>query len=46
MRALRAEGYDPRSLRDPIFVRHPEQDAYVRLTPELFDEIAAAKLRL
>ena len=37
---LRKEGYDVRSLRDPIFVMMPGSRDYVRLSPELFEKIS------
>lgn len=43
--ALRDEGYDPRRLRDPLFVRVGEQ-GYVPLTPELHDRLCQGALRL
>lgn len=43
--ALRDEGYDPRRLRDPLFVRAGD-GRYVPLTPELHDRIRQGALRL
>jgi fatty-acyl-CoA synthase len=43
---LCTEGFNPHSVRDPIFFRDPAKNAYVRLTPELFEELSAGKLRL
>jgi len=40
------EGFDPCRVRDPIFFRDPARNAYVPLTPELFEQLKAGKLRL
>ena len=43
---LRATGYDPGGISDPLFVLLPEADAYTPLTPELFARIQAGGLTL
>ncbi|MFI5306653.1 MAG: long-chain-acyl-CoA synthetase [Polyangiales bacterium] len=43
---LRNEGFDPQSVSDPLYMRHPQRDAYVPLTTELFAELQAGRLRL
>jgi acyl-CoA synthetase (AMP-forming)/AMP-acid ligase II len=43
---LCAEGFDPESSADPIFFRDPDKDAYVPLTPAVFEELKAGKRRL
>jgi acyl-CoA synthetase (AMP-forming)/AMP-acid ligase II len=43
---LQKEGYDPRQVGDPLYLLHPEPDQYVPLTPELYDQVMAGKLRL
>ncbi len=43
---LRDEGFDPSVSPDPLYLRHPERDAYVPLTPDLFEELRAGRLRL
>jgi acyl-CoA synthetase (AMP-forming)/AMP-acid ligase II len=43
---LQNEGYDPRALNEPLYVLHPALDAYVALTGELYDALAAGQLRL
>jgi hypothetical protein len=40
------EGFDPCRVRDPIFFRDPSKNAYVPLTPEVFEQLKAGKLRL
>jgi acyl-CoA synthetase (AMP-forming)/AMP-acid ligase II len=40
------EGFDPFRVRDPIFFRDPSKNAYVPLTPEVFEQLKAGKLRL
>ena len=40
------EGFDPSSIRDPIYFLHPQQQKYVRLDPALYAEICAGKVRL
>jgi acyl-CoA synthetase (AMP-forming)/AMP-acid ligase II len=43
---LQNEGYDPRTIQDPLYLLHPGQDAYVPLTAELYDALAAGRLLL
>jgi acyl-CoA synthetase (AMP-forming)/AMP-acid ligase II len=43
---LTKEGFDPGSVRDPIFFRDPRKNSYVPLTPEVFEQLKAGKLRL
>jgi acyl-CoA synthetase (AMP-forming)/AMP-acid ligase II len=43
---LQKEGYDPRALREPLYLLHPETAAYAELTPELYDKLATGELRL
>lgn len=43
---LQGQGFDPRRVKDPLFVLHPKQDQYLPLTPEIFDEIACGRLAL
>jgi acyl-CoA synthetase (AMP-forming)/AMP-acid ligase II len=43
---LCSEGFDPFRVRDPIFFRDPSKNAYVPLTPEVFEQLKAGKLRL
>jgi fatty-acyl-CoA synthase len=43
---LQREGFDPSTTEDPIYVRHPEHDAYVRVDDELYRRIAGGQLRL
>jgi fatty-acyl-CoA synthase len=43
---LQSQGYDPRRIADPMYVLHPRQDAYVPLTPQLFEDIVAGRLPL
>jgi fatty-acyl-CoA synthase len=40
------EGFDPFQVRDPIYFRDPGKNAYVPLTPEVFEQLKAGKLRL
>ncbi len=42
---LQKEGYDPRSLRDPLYFMHPAQNAYVPLEPSLYEAITNGTLR-
>jgi citronellyl-CoA synthetase len=44
--ALREDGYDPRRIREPLFVRLPDDGAYVAMTAELHERIVAGALRL
>jgi fatty-acyl-CoA synthase len=41
---LRAEGLDPRSVSDPLYLR--SDDGYVALTPELWQDVVEGRLRL
>ena len=43
---LRDEGFDPRVVRDPLYFRHPEEDAYVPLSEALFAQIERGELRI
>jgi fatty-acyl-CoA synthase len=43
---LRASGFDPRVISDPLYVRNAATDAYETLTPELFAALHAGRLRL
>jgi acyl-CoA synthetase (AMP-forming)/AMP-acid ligase II len=43
---LRAQGFDPGAISDPMYVRHPKLDAYVPLTAALFNELSSGSLRL
>ena len=43
---LAAEGYDPARVRDPLYVRDRETQAYVSLDPIAFKEIEAGTRRL
>jgi fatty-acyl-CoA synthase len=40
------EGYDPRTVADPLFFLDPVDSQYVPLTPELHDRIMAGEIRL
>jgi fatty-acyl-CoA synthase len=42
---LAAEGYDPNSIKDRLYLDHPAHDAYVPLDPILFDEIQRGLVR-
>ena len=43
---LQREGYDPRTVNQPLYLLDPERDAYVPLTRELHDALMAGQLRL
>jgi acyl-CoA synthetase (AMP-forming)/AMP-acid ligase II len=43
---LRASGFDPHLVADPLYVLHAGAETYEALTPELFAALAAGKLRL
>ncbi|MFM9864562.1 MAG: long-chain-acyl-CoA synthetase [Micropepsaceae bacterium] len=40
------EGYDPRTVQDPLFFLDPVDGQYVPLTPELHDRLMAGEIRL
>jgi len=42
---LQRAGFDPRGTTDPIYVRHPARDEYVRVDPELYQRLVAGELR-
>jgi hypothetical protein len=43
---LAAEGFDPTKIEDPIYFRDPQRDTYVQLTPEVYEDLKAGRLRL
>jgi citronellyl-CoA synthetase len=43
--ALKKEGFDPRAIRDSLFVYLPGEDRYRTLTAALYDEIMGGKYR-
>jgi acyl-CoA synthetase (AMP-forming)/AMP-acid ligase II len=43
---LAAEGFDPRKISDAIYFRDNAKNTYVRLTPELYDQLCGGQLRL
>jgi fatty-acyl-CoA synthase len=40
------EGYDPRTVSDPLYFLDPVDGQYVTLTPELYDRLVAGEIRL
>ncbi len=40
------EGYDPRTVKEPLFFLDPVDGQYVPLTPELYDRMMAGEIRL
>jgi len=40
------EGYDPRTVADPLYFLDPVDGQYVALTPELYDRLMAGEVRL
>lgn len=44
--ALQADGYDPNRVREPLYFRDDEAAAYLPLTAELYEDIAAGRRRL
>jgi fatty-acyl-CoA synthase len=43
---LQREGYDPRTISDPLFVRDDDARAYVPLTEEVFRQIVSGERRI
>lgn len=43
---LQREGFDPRHLTDPLYIRDDTVRAYVPLTPEVYDEVVRGQRRL
>jgi len=39
------DGYDPAKIRDPIFLNHPEKNAFVRIDDALFGEIQSGRIQ-
>ena len=44
--ALAAEGWDPVSVADPVFVRDDAARSYVPLTPTLAADVRSGRIRL
>lgn len=40
------EGFNPEQLSDPVYFRHPMQDAYIRMTGQHYQDLLAGKLRI
>ncbi len=40
------QGFDPRSVADPIFFSDPQRKAFVRVDPALYDQINSGQIRL
>jgi len=40
---LKQEGFSPQTVKDPLFYLDPQQDAYLPLTPEIYQEILENK---
>jgi fatty-acyl-CoA synthase len=40
------DGYDPRTVKDPLYFLDPVDGQYVALSPELYDRIVAGEVRL
>ena len=43
---LQMAGYDPSSVKDPLYVKDEEKKAFVRLTPALYASVQAEKVRI
>jgi hypothetical protein len=43
---LQKEGFDPRTVTDPLYLLDPKQDQYVPLTEELYDKLVQGRVRL
>jgi acyl-CoA synthetase (AMP-forming)/AMP-acid ligase II len=43
---LQEQGFDPTSITEPLFVRHPEHDEYVPVDGDIYDLIRDGKLKL
>ena len=43
---LQDQGFDPGRVPDPLYLRHPQRDAYVPLDPALYAELASGSLKL
>ncbi|MEW6268220.1 MAG: long-chain-acyl-CoA synthetase [Thermodesulfobacteriota bacterium] len=43
---LQAEGFDPRAIEDPLWFRDDAKGALVPLSPELYDDIVAGRVKL
>ena len=40
------DGYDPKTVKDPLFFLDPVDSQYVPLTPDLYDRLMAGEIRL
>jgi acyl-CoA synthetase (AMP-forming)/AMP-acid ligase II len=43
---LQEQGFNPERVTDPLYMRHPKRDAYVRLDASTFAELEAGALKL
>jgi hypothetical protein len=43
---LQREGFDPAQTEEPIYVRHPQREAYVRVDGELHRQLVSGQLKL
>jgi fatty-acyl-CoA synthase len=43
---LQKAAFDPKMVKDPLFVRHESNGGYLPVTPQVFADIQAQKLRL
>jgi citronellyl-CoA synthetase len=41
---LQQEGFDINRIKDPIFFYHPQKEAYLPLTPDIYNDIMAGKI--
>lgn len=42
---LQKQGFDPKTIRDPLYFLHPRSKTFLKMTPELYDDIQGAKIR-
>jgi fatty-acyl-CoA synthase len=40
------QGFDPRTISDPIYVNDPAAKSFVQIDPALYDQIVNGKVRL
>ncbi len=43
---LKQEGYDPNKIEDPLYYLDPEENRYLRLTPERYQDIIEGRITL
>ena len=43
--SLQKEGFDPKTVKDPLYFLDPRKKAYVKITPSLYGDIQSGKIK-